>query len=387
MAVWRAMTEDEQGSIFTDPLMYQPMLASTASMSMGLYGGRHAMSATRMWMAGYSTDLSVARRVTGQSMMGKAYSGYLGRSNSRTASWLAANIPTLNQLSVGRHLTFMSGVGGELGSINMMTGLQNIEKMAGSVMQTKGLSYQESLNYLFRGSGGTNYGTMARSWQPFSRAPFMNEAARADLGWQRTMYRGYGHSAPFSWGEAMQMHSMPATGTLGEANAQFASRMASINADIMAGRNTAVDKAARRQLVRDLAAETGTNRSAIGRGATALAERAAASESIYAMIGLRAVPKMANLGSKALSQYMFFELSSLGGQMAAGAFKKMATIPGDLYRKITSDIHRGTFISSAPLSPFVGATGRQRALADIHYKQLNLSQALGNESKMLIGRR
>ena len=385
MAVWNP-SEQDQGSILTDPFLYEPMLQRTSTMATGLYGGRHFVSGTRQWMAGYSSDLSVARAMTGQSMFGRAYSKYLAGGGAGS-SWLSQNVPMLNQLSVGRHLTFMSGVGGEVGSINTMTGLQNIEKMTDAVMRTKGLSYQESMNFLFNKSGGTQYGTVARSWEPFSRAPFINDAARADASWQRTMYRSYGHQAPFNWGEAMQMRGVEnSAAALADANAEFGARMASINADIMAGRNTAADKAMRRQLVRDLAAETGTTRSAMGRGAAALAERAAASESIYAMIGLRSIPKIANVGSKAIMQYGAFQISSLGGMAAAWGVKKMATLPGDLYRKITSDIHRGSFISSAPLSPFVGATGRQRAIADIHYKQLNLSQALGNESKYLLAR-
>jgi hypothetical protein len=72
------------------------------------------------------------------------------------------------------------------------------------------------------------------------------------------------------------------------------------------------------------------------------------------------------------------------GVMGAGLMGKAALAsmkaPITTYNAMTSDIHRGTFMSSSPLSPFVGATQRQRAMANIYDRQLNLRQVLGNEA-------
>jgi hypothetical protein len=78
-----------------------------------------------------------------------------------------------------------------------------------------------------------------------------------------------------------------------------------------------------------------------------------------------------------------FDLYSIG-MMAGQGLSKVVTgamnRQTNMYNRLTSDVHRGTFMSSSPLSPFVGATGRQRAMANVFEKQLNLRQALGNEA-------
>jgi hypothetical protein len=80
---------------------------------------------------------------------------------------------------------------------------------------------------------------------------------------------------------------------------------------------------------------------------------------------------------------MTFSTGVKAGQLAGKATIAAINAPKAIYQNFAQGIHRGTFMSSSPLSPFVGATGRQRAMANIYEKQLNLRQVMGNEAPFL----
>ena len=382
MAFWDPTGQNEpSGTLSNAEMIIGPMMYSANTMGAGFIPGKYPYNLGTGYLAGHAPNVSVARRMTGQSFMNQKYSNFLARGGPGSG-WLSQNIPTLNQLSVGRHITFMSGVGGQAGSIQTMTGAMNIEKMAINAQRTLGVSYQEGLNTVFGKSQGTTLRAMGAA--PFRNLTFANEAVTNNMDFRYAMRQSVmGHTPPVTWNEALGGSTY--NQGLGQANARFAARMGSINEEIMSGLyNTPADKARRKIAVRSMGYATGEMRSPMGRAAVALTERAAASESIYAMMALRAPSMAANIGGKAFAQYTAFTLSELGGHLAGKAFKGAIQIPGNMYMSAMKDIHRGTFISSAPLSPFVGATGRQRAIADIYYKQLNLSQALGNEAAYLM---
>jgi len=92
------------------------------------------------------------------------------------------------------------------------------------------------------------------------------------------------------------------------------------------------------------------------------------------------IPSAARMGGIAFAAYDVYNLTLLAGGLVGKAGIAMMKAPVSRYNNMTSDIHRGTFMTSAPLSPFVGATSRQRAISDVYDRNMNLRHFLGNEA-------
>jgi hypothetical protein len=95
------------------------------------------------------------------------------------------------------------------------------------------------------------------------------------------------------------------------------------------------------------------------------------------------LPAASRVGGLAFAAYDVYNIGLFAGSMLGKAGLAMMKAPVKRYENMTSDIHRGTFMTSSPLSPFVGATSRQRAIADVYDRNLNLRQVLGNEAGYL----
>jgi len=102
------------------------------------------------------------------------------------------------------------------------------------------------------------------------------------------------------------------------------------------------------------------------------------------MIGMgKSLPGMTRIGAAGAMAIDLYGLGLMFGSMGGKLFINQLNAPLNRFKAASAEIHRGTFMSSSYISSNVGATGRQRAMANIYEKQLNLRQVLGNEAALM----
>lgn len=320
-------------------------LLTTATLGLGFRNGNpRGLGDATGYLGGRHRDVVMARKVTGQTSLAKYY-------NKLTVSrpGLAAYAPSLSHLSPSRYLNLWSTLAGHEGAIKGATMFANTER----VMSRMAGDYGPNLNRVFgdlpmtsyRGSAGT------RMMDMFANHPIGNLAGE-------TWGQVFDESDSMSLYNRMRRTQNLATGA----------------------ENVIYRKGAAEDIVR----ATGSSRGKVGGAISSfLVDKIAVKQNRF-MIGMgKALPGMARVGGAGAIAIDLYGLGLMFGSMGGKLFINQLNAPLNRFKAASAEIHRGTFMSSSYISSNVGATGRQRAMANIYEKQLNLRQVLGNEAAMM----
>ena len=336
-----------QEGLFTaqDYLMLASSAAmSTATMTHGFsgkgFGGWNSIGA---YMSGIQPDIQMMRKITGQTWPSRQYARMAAKSPT-----LRALAPTLGALGPSKYLTYWSALAGNERAIQSLAGMA-MAKDVGSSARAAGMTAKQ----IFGTPDYTFKGALRNRNSMFTR--FSNLTGDATWG----QFTGEG-SAIGKLLRAQQLKAMQA----GASTAEKAAAGATI------GRLSGVFDGKIGGLAGGL-----INRGMASGGATGTLFKA----------GGRMIPGASRFLGGVTAGVDLYTIGTMGGSLMGKGFIASLELPSKMYMGMTAGLHRGTFMSSSPLSPFVGATGRQRAMANIYDRQLNLRQVLGNEAALLSG--
>lgn len=315
------------------------------------------------YLTGKHTNVMLARKLTGQTLPSRLYSRMAYSGGAPNA--LGRLAPSLGHMLPSRYLTLWSGLAGERGALQglgMMAGVEDLRSWAsaqdlGDIFDSKNAKARE----FFKGRSGVDFRQTAKSGIPFRDSIFGNVP-----GWEG------------KWGDYIDPSNL-------KSNLKWSGGTAGTWADMQWLSGT--DKEFREAMAKSMAQRAGfigENAGRVSNKVSGYLIRKIAVEQSKTFISLGKLIKPAmRLGGVAMVGFDIYTAANmLGKGMGKLALHSMKA-PVNTYNMLTSDIHRGTFMSSSPLSPFVGATGRQRAMANIFDRQLNLRQVLGNEAGYL----
>lgn len=338
---------DRSGIFGPNTSLYtQSMFYTTARMTHG-FSGKPFGSPGFLggYLTGMNNDISVMRKLAGITMPSRGYN-WLTKHTGKFGASLASKFPTLGHLLPSRYLTLWSALSGNQ-----------------KAMET--LGFDAAINR-----------TVKRSIRKHAKhgINITEEAVRKEFLGGRNGFLNFGKS----------MYDAP-----------LRTRVASVFGDIGYGEKTFGDLT--RKMAKGLSnrlAKAGGAGGAkyasqflgmIGMGANPIAKWMVSKipQSVALKAAGRYIMPLSRLGGWATLGIDAGHLAIGAGAIAGKAFIGGVELPMKMYRGITQEIHRGTFMSSSPMSPFVGATQRQRAMANIYEKQLNLRQVMGNEAPYL----
>lgn len=350
---------DQQAGLFSPGnmlMMSGPMFMQTAGLTHMIRrenvfsGGRHSLAGLGRYASGTQSNVMMARKLTNQTMASKWYRNHAPSSISRLA-------PELSQLFPSRYLNAWAALAGSEGAYQGM-GMQSattwgrrMAGLAGDMDPFSGMTPGTTSPK----SPMTSFGSATRATTSFYDTPITDLPGSKTWGdflrtegetqtWLRN--RGAGIQSEAEWAKAA-LH-----------NAGLYDKGMPINrgAGIISNKMSGL-------LIR-------------GVGATGVKGE------LFRGVG-KMIPAATRIGAVGFAAYDVYNISLMAGSLIGKAGLAMMKAPVAHYNKMTADIHRGTFMTSSPLSPFVGATSRQRAIADVYDRNLNLRQVLGNEAGYL----
>jgi len=378
---------------YNNPLLF-PVAQSLAFTSNTMtHGFDYRAMGTVRGLAGYARgrqyDHMIARKLTGTTYFGNRY-----RNLAMKYPGLGRAAPTLSHLAPSRYLTFASAVGGNQDAMQALRFMAATQDQVRTFSNIAGTSLTESYGILYGGRPNPAGVTRNRGRPEFDLRP---GSLRAGFG-DRVMPISTGGELPhggktikdIGLGKAtttaqqdryLRLFNLRQSGMLGESLRRELDETPSLvrlEAHIREA-NRATSSAAKVAHFTGAAEAVGmgTVGAKVGGGIARLGGNATAIKAFST------IKPVANIAGKAFLGFDVYHLAGFAGKWGFKGTMALAELPGKIYSGITREMHRGTFMSAGSLSPFVGATGRQRAMATIYEKQLNLRQALGNESSLM----
>jgi hypothetical protein len=322
----------------------------TVGMTGEFYGDRaigtkaRALRSLGRYASGRPLDQQTTRRLAGVNWSGRQYAKI--RDSVPGLGNIAAN---LSYLGPSRYLTLWAGLAGHQGAGAGLAAMQAVSDVAGTARYMQGgldVFSRAGGKAMFEGIPGYDFRAAKVTGAEFFESYVGSSVEAQRLG---------------TWGEYVRSDSRART------------TIAELQRRVLAG-----DATAGRRLTA-ITGGTGPGTGLYKAWGGFLTNKIAGGSAFWTGMG-RAMPSVARLGTAGFMGVDLYTLGVMGAGLMGKAALASMKAPITTYNAMTSDIHRGTFMSSSPLSPFVGATQRQRAMANIYDRQLNLRQVLGNEA-------
>ena len=292
-------------------------------------------------MSGIQPDIQALRKISGVTLPSRTYESLASRS-----PFLKSIAPSLQNLGPSKLLTYWSALAGNEKALQSLGGMAAVNRLR-AAPNAAGISTKEL------------FGEGINSWTKALR----NRTLSMDLPFSSV-------TGDLTWGKA-------AGGMADMLRTQQ-------NIATSRGASTAA-RAAAGEVIGTEAGLMGKGAGGISNFFAGLINKGMASGNPLMKAGGTAIPGAARFLGGVTAGVDLFTLGSMAFSGVGKGFMASLQIPSKVYMGVTAGIHRGTFMSSSSLSPFVGATGRQRAMANIYDRQLNLRQVLGNEAAMIGG--
>jgi hypothetical protein len=313
------------------------------------------------YATGRPLDQQTTRRLAGTSWLGKPYAKLRDRSAT-----LAKFAPNLSYLGPARYMTLWAGLAGHQGAGAGLGAMRAVHDVAaqGAV---------QGIDVFSRTGGAQMFEGMAG---------YDLKAAKAAQSGGASFFDAFisgpeGRRPPTRRSPTWRAHGGDLWGDYVKSDSAVREEIRILQQRLLAG-----DKTAGYELTRMTGGRAGGR---FGGGAIYdsfgrfISGKVASNSAFYIGMG-RALPSIARFGTAGFMGIDLFTIGAMGASLMGKAAVASMKAPINTYNAMTADIHRGTFMSSSPLSPFVGATQRQRAMANIYDRQLNLRQVLGNEA-------
>lgn len=312
----------------------------------GFYGGKFGgLRGVGRYLSGLNSDVMQARKYAGVTAPSQMYAKMAG-----TTPGLGRFAPTLSHLGPTRFFATWSAIAGNEGAMQSLAAMTELRKAAGIGLDTDPSTIGSIYRNTFRKKTGLRFnfgelrGTPFRDFEIRKGVPWGSAIDGASLEWIKNRFKVFNMDSPsarFAGEEALR----GAGNYDGALTAKYSDWMLNMGEKAKAGK---------------------------------LSGKAF-------MTAGKAIKPIANIGARALVGVDVYGLSMFIGSMTGKLTLAGLSAPVNTYTALTSEMHRGMFMTSSNLSPFVGATGRQRAMANIYDKQLNLRQVMGNEAAYMSG--
>jgi hypothetical protein len=327
-------------------MMAQSAAFNTATLTHGTFANRRfgGFSGIGRYMSGLNQDVLTARKIAGVTMPSRGYARYAAKHPR-----LAALAPSLGHALPSKYMAYWSTLAGNVDAAQSMVAM-------GAMGEARGLASASGYaGNIFKDFASQKEYLGAYGWKNAMRSNVLDNLVS--------------NQSNLRWGEVLD---------------EGGSRMIQMRSQqrlVMQGATAEI----RERAASNIAKMGGISEGGLGKGITGfLGKRFATGGAGWATMGRGIAPAARMLGG-VTAGIDVYSIAMFGGGIIGKGFVNSMTIPGKIYSGMTQGIHRGTFMSSSPLSPFVGQTGRQRAMANIYDRQLNLRQAMGNEAAILAG--
>lgn len=347
----------------------------TARMTHG-FKGRRWTGAGQIgdYFTGMTPEVITMRKLGGQTMPSKIWQGYYNKrgewvrgitERGRVGQSLGRIAPSLSHLGPSRYLTLWSALSGNQGAWDALNAMAEMEKTVG-YLQWEGRTYGQAAWQFShkRTPGGT-----------WTRTPAFDYRAAMKQPWFETGPRGGGRGARWRDIAGLRGPSAASQGAMDillEAQKVYKMGILPFEAEVVASEEAVARWGMKGPLGKYVAAP--------------IARHTVIRQNPFMNSAGRMIGPLSRAGGSVLVGMEIYHAATWLGGLHAKATLGIMGMPGNIYRGVTSEIHRGTFMASGPMSPFVGATQRQRAMANIYDKQLNLRQVMGNEAAFLSAR-
>lgn len=335
---------------FDYAILGQSAFLTSATLGVGFRGkSTHGLGLTGGYLGGLQSDIMMARKIGNQTMASKLYN------KAAVASpGLNAFAPSLSHFGISRYLNLWSALAGHQGAAKGLTMYTAMERSVAGAMNIGPMRYSEAADLAAKGINSTSF-----------------KGAAGETIYKLRSYRG-GASVPNElWGDVFD-------------SSNPGSLYNEVRSNLSKARFGWTDKAVGYAAGMDVANAAGATRGRFGNAVSKALVRSVGVNKNPLMVGIGlALPSAMRVAAIGTIGYDLYTIGTMVGGFAGKMFINQLNAPINRFKAATAELHRGTFMSSSYISSNVGATGRQRAMANIYEKQLNLRQVLGNEAAMM----